>query len=180
MKYISILLSIVMAIVLISCGGSSSSENTEAVGDVTDEIIEEVEALAEEGLGQDLSSDDVEKFIKSFPSITKELDELGEEYDANDQVSYEAVFTAPEVIKILEKYDWKADEFMTKYMVIANGYAYLKMEEQLDALNDDEKKIAGTMMEQSIQAFKNFVNDDQLGVIKEHMDDLNPVFEEMN
>ena len=167
-------MAIPLAFLLFACGGNSTSENAEA----SNEVSEEREDRTEEIFAGDLSASDIEKFIKTFPAIVKELDEVGEEIDERDQGAFTEVFKAPEVMSILEKYDWDSEEFLKKYAVIMNGYAYLKMEEQMSEMSEDEKKIMGGMMEQSVKAFRNFVNDDQLEVIKEHMDDLDPVFEE--
>ena len=167
-------MAIPLALLMFACGGNSTSENAEAIN----EVSEEREDPSEKSPAGDLSASDIEKFVKTFPAIVKELDEIGKEIDEQDQGAFTEVFRAPEVLSILEKHDWDSEEFLKKYAVIMNGYAYLKMEEQMSGMSEDEKKIMGGMMEQSVKAFRNFVNDEQLEVIKSHMDDLDPVFEE--
>jgi len=171
-------LTLAMALLIIACGGTTKNEEQDIAKNM-DELVEEIEEITGEQLSDELTHADVEKFIKTFPDIVKDMDALDGEVDFGDETTFEAAFKAPKVIAVLEKYGW-GKEFLPKFTVIMTGYSLNKMNEELENMSEDERKMAAGMMGELIAPMRELVTEEQQEIIKEHMGELGPMFEKLD
>lgn len=145
-----------------------------------------------------LSSADVEAFIKNFPDIQKDFDAAEMDYDNNDdyQSLIEALGDANQVNEIVQKYGYKDYmDFAVKTWSITTCYATLTMESEgmpsiqeaiaeIEAnpnltaeqkeLSKQQLQVVYSTLSASVSAMSNA---EDLETVKGYIDELNTLFE---
>jgi hypothetical protein len=150
-----------------------------------------------------LKPGDVKHFIKTFPLLKKEFKKFQLKYDGKAGIiTYpDALAASSEFMDILKKHGWD-EHFFQKIAAIATGYSMIvagegiknadpqiaksiKEIESNPHLSDDMKKqlleqiknVKGTLQQQQ-NALKNTSHQEDMELIKPHMEELKKVFEE--
>ena len=142
-----------------------------------------------------LKPGDVDRFCKTFPELTKQIEELGAKYEAKtgDVSGLAALQASAEFKALLTKHGWN-ETFYQKLAVIAQGYAHLrygqamkdarpKMEKSMRELEktqglspemiaqlQGQMKAAMQSMEQAKAQMKASLHPQDLALIKQHLD----------
>jgi hypothetical protein len=137
-----------------------------------------------------LKNGDVEHFIRTFKPMTEELDALGYDFEdedeeeanpmaafANMRATMKEIMTENEVSTILKKYDWD-ENFIDVFIAISIGYAYNKMINEIEKMDDSEKEMAKPFMDLFLDQFRQMVHKKDLEMLQSHMAALDPLFEE--
>ena len=149
-----------------------------------------------------LTANDVEHFIKEYPTLKGDLEEYGAEYDEST-----GEFTLPETVKemsdfnhIIEKHGYKdSEDFVSKVSSLLMAYASIVSEQgMVDRENEIKEKLkdidedpnltydqkemmknqlqAGLTMMQSYKAI--YSNSANVAVVNQYIDQLKAFFEE--
>ncbi|MFA9452421.1 MAG: hypothetical protein ACERK6_00780 [Candidatus Aminicenantaceae bacterium] len=98
-------------------------------------------AIAQESPEPVLQKGDVERFIKTFPVLKAELEELGMKYEAEegDYTVPEAVQASAEFTALLKKHDWD-ETFFAKMGTIFMGYVSLAHKKEMAQMDPEIEK----------------------------------------
>jgi hypothetical protein len=100
-------------------------------------ILFTVFILSDEPAKPVLKTGDVDHFVKTFPSLSKDFSKLGSKYNARKgEISFPQAMTASkEAQGILKKYNWD-EKYFGKAQAIVTGYSVIKYGEQLGSVDD--------------------------------------------
>lgn len=124
-----------------------------------------------------LSTADIDLFIKTYKPIAAELESLGDQYNNIQDPTVANAFKTNEKVKsTFKKYGWTND-FFEKITAITLGYTFIKSEEEISKLPEDQRKMIAESM-QSYQAnIKSQINDADFQKVKLKMAELDVFFE---
>ena len=123
-----------------------------------------------------LEDKDVTRFIKTFMPMKAELEELGEEFDeAKDYNAMQALAANEEVQSIFKKYGWD-DQWLGKFMSLAVAYSFVKMEKEIAALSEEERKQQEQYMDMYAAQMKSMVKESDIEKVRKRFDELDPIF----
>ncbi len=122
-----------------------------------------------------ITAKDVDRFIETYEPLVREFEDLDEGYDGMEDPNAWQVFMANEKIKsILEKYGWN-EEFGIKWVAIASAYGFVKMDEEIANLPEDQQEQFRKMMGTQVLPYS--VSDEVKKLITSRMDEFDELFD---
>ncbi|MEO9873036.1 hypothetical protein [Ekhidna sp.] len=123
-----------------------------------------------------LESGDVEKFIKTYDPLKKDMEALGEDFEnAKDYNTMMALAANEKVQSIFKKHGW-SDQYIGKLMTISMGYAIINSEKEIAKMSEEDRKESKQYMQAYMTQMKTMVTEDDLEQIKKNYDQLNIIF----
>ncbi len=123
-----------------------------------------------------LSDGDVDKFIKTYYPLKQDLESLGEEFEeAKDYEGMQAIMANEKVKSVLRKHGWDG-QWMGKLMTITYAYGMVKMEKEMAALSDEERKEMEQFQGPYLSQIKSMIQDSDLEQVQKRFDELDKIF----
>ena len=123
-----------------------------------------------------LKDGDVAKFIRTYEPLKSDLEGLGEEFDeAKDFGAMQALAANEKVKSIFQKHGWD-DQWIGKFMSISIAYSLIKIEKEVAALPEEERKQQEQYMAAYSVQMKSMITDADIEKVKKKFDELDPIF----
>lgn len=123
-----------------------------------------------------LEDGDVSKFIKTYRPLKSDLEELGEGFnEAKDYGAMQALAANEKVRDVFKKHGWD-DQWMGKFMSLSIAYTLIKMEKEIAALSEEDRKQSEQYMTAYSAQMKNMITDGDLEKVKKKFEELDPIF----
>jgi len=138
-----------------------------------------------------LTDGDIQHFITTYKPMIAELEALGHDFDSDideEEINPGNMFAAigaamqsiaaqSDVKAILDKYEWD-EQFFPKFMAIATGFSYHKMDVALEEMTEEEKQYGEAMINMLKEQMAMRVHEDDLALVKPYLDELEAVLED--
>ncbi|WP_258104867.1 hypothetical protein [Marinoscillum sp. MHG1-6] len=180
-----IYLCFILVFVLASCSNqkSESDKDQDEVMAEGEEAMEEInEAMGgDAGSSSVLSNADIDRYLETIKPMAADFEALGESLnrgmDGPGQ-TLDAMFKSDEVIEVVKKYGWDKD-FGQKFMAISMGTSYLVMEEQVNALPEEQQASYKEMISTQWEQYRSMINDDDLELLRPRLAEIMKKMQEM-
>jgi len=134
--------------------------------------------VAEEtGPGPRLEAGDVQRFIDTVPKMMKDLEALGADFgDVKNPTALQGMMAHEKVQEILARYDWHQETYLEKVTAIAGGYAAVRMDEELQALPEEQRAMVKSMMGAQMPKLL-MVHPNDVKIVEQHKSALDAFFD---
>lgn len=127
-----------------------------------------------------LEAGDIDKFIKTYAPVTKEIEELGKDLTTmRDPTILESLSANEQVQQILNKYGWD-EQWMGKWISLSMSYGIVKMEQEVANLPADQREQYEQILASSTSQMRAMVTEQDIKLVEKRMKELDQVFEQDN
>ncbi len=124
-----------------------------------------------------LSSGDIDKFIRTYNPLKNDLEALEDEFEeTRDFTQWQAIAANEKVKNVFQKHGWDSEKWLGKFMTMTYAYGMLKMEKEMAALSDEERKQMEQFQGGYLSQMKSMIQDSDLEQVKERYDELDKIF----
>lgn len=125
-----------------------------------------------------LSDGDIDKFIKTYQPLAKELEALGDDWEkVQNPTTAEAMEASSEMNAVFKKYGWDED-YLQKFSTIISGTAYVGVLQQMDEMDDTQKQMMQGYMTQMKSLYGTNISEEDVKKIKPRYKEIMEVIEE--
>lgn len=123
-----------------------------------------------------LTEQDINKFMKTYPKLLADLKELGGGYSMLDNpAAVQAAVANADVKKVLAKYEWSGEELLTKLTAIAGAFGAAKFDAELANMPEEQRAMVKSLMGAQMPKLL-AVHPQDVALVKKHMAKLEAFF----